>query len=155
MSVPNNITEIRPATSEEPAPRRSHHWQKCPCGVCGQDTAVNETGVLRAHGPYKDRCAGAGTPVSARVYPLSTNGTEVIIYGTCGVCGITEASQYEVDSPKAFTKMHNHNRPRIAQEGDAYVVTWFRYRSFEWRRRYFDLHEDALDFANNLKEHTR
>lgn len=155
MSVPNNITEFRPVASREPAPRRSRRWQKCPCGVCGQDTAVNESGVFRAHGPHNDRCAGAGTPVSARVYPLSTGGTEVTVYGTCGVCGITEDSQHEVDSPRAFTRAHNHNRPRVTQEGDAYVVTWFRYRSFEWRRRYFDWREDALDFANNLKEHTR
>lgn len=137
------------------SPKTSRVQKTCPCGVCGRDTAVNRDGRFRAHGPQEDRCAGTGTPVSAHVYPLSTDGKEVTVYGTCGVCGITDDSLHEVDSPKVFTRAHNHNRPRIAQEGDAYVVTWFRYRSFEWRRRYFDWHEDALDFANNLKEHTR
>lgn len=134
-------------------PTKSRVQKRCPCGVCGRDTAVNSDGTYRVHGVPEDRCEATGLAIKARVFPVQESGT-VAVYGTCGICGITQKDPREVESPKLFLKTHNHNRPRVSQEGDASVVTWFRYRTFQWRRRYFDWHDMAMDFAADIKEHT-
>lgn len=136
-----------------PTPRYkvSRKQSACPCGVCGRDIAVNVGGTYRAHGPEDDRCVGAGLKVRAVVYPRRV-GAETTVYGACGVCGVSER---EITNAKAFMREHNHGRPRVFSESGGYVVSWFRYRSYQWRRRYFDTRDLAMEFALNIKEYTR
>lgn len=132
---------------------KSRRQKTCACGVCGRDTAVNRDGALRVHGLPEDRCPGTGVKVPAAVRPVRQDGA-VIVYGTCGVCGIYDGACVVTDV-KRFMRDHNHGRPRVTEQGGRFSVFWFRYRTFEWRNRYFDTRAEAMDFATNIKEHSR
>lgn len=133
-----------------PRYKTSRKQRVCPCGVCGRDIAVNRDGTYRVHGPEDDRCPGTGVSIRASVL-TGKNGA----YGTCGLCGIVRESREQVRDAKAFVRAHNHLRPKVTPDGGRTAVLWFRYRTYEWRRRVFRTHEEAMTFASNLKEHTR
>ena len=147
------LPEIRTVPIPEKTTSRyktSRRQKTCPCGVCGNDIAVNRDGTYRVHGPEGDRCPGTGVSVKASVL-TGRNGA----YGTCGLCGIVRENREQVRDAKAFVKAHNHLRPKVTPEGGRTAVLWFRYRTYEWRRRVFGTHEKAMNFASNIKEHTR
>lgn len=137
---------------------KGKRYRRAACGFCDKDVALNVTGELRAHegiatGQVTGPCLGAGLPMAAQVQVEIewTDDDTVGMYSTCAVCGDLTPEDEATDH-KAYRAAHNHRKPKVQPDGHRFTVTWYSYGKSQWRRRYADTHEAAMEIAADIRE---